>query len=186
MQFDISQLYESKLASHIADLKQKVEASANVRLITSNPDFVLIDTTDMVLDAQFFAPIAHFDTTTIEWLEQAYKAFIGKCSLNHVVGYLSVKASLRPDRRLQIAHEGSLMKATYIHLQTREWILNPKGLKYYAASLQLNEADRAALQTVATHSITTVQSLPQAAVDAVFAIDNGLEAAQAWNVMLRS
>jgi Cfr10I/Bse634I restriction endonuclease len=63
------------------------------------------------------------------------------------------------------------MKATYIHLQTREWIINPRGLKYYAAASVVGDADRDALKTVATHSITNVQSLPQAAVDEVFEIN---------------
>jgi len=53
------------------------------------------------------------------------------------------------------------MKAIYTHLQTREWIINLKGLKYYAFSTKIS--DKNALKTVATHSITTVSSLPQAA-----------------------
>jgi hypothetical protein len=69
------------------------------------------------------------------------------------------------------------MKAIYTHLQTREWIINPKGLKYYAISTNVGDPDRAALRTVATHSITTVHSIPQAAVDEVFEI-NSLQQAQ--------
>ena len=70
------------------------------------------------------------------------------------------------------------MKAIYTHMQTREWILNPKGLKYYAISTKVGSSDRNALKTVATHSITTVQSIPQAAVDEVFEI-NSLQQAEA-------
>ena len=95
-----------------------------------------------------------------------------KCNFEQLVGYISVKTSLRPDRRLQLAHEGSLMKALYVHLQTREWIIEPAGLKYYAISRKVSNADRKALKTVATHSITTVQSKPQSAVDEVFEINS--------------
>ncbi|WP_373695840.1 Cfr10I/Bse634I family restriction endonuclease [Brunnivagina elsteri] len=38
---------------------------------------------------------------------------MGKCNLKDIIGYASIKTSLRPDRRLQIPHEGSLMKAIY-------------------------------------------------------------------------
>jgi hypothetical protein len=85
---------------------------------------------------------------------------------------MSVKTSFRPDRRLQIPHEGSLMKALYAHLVTREWELTPRGLKYYAVACSVGEPDRRALKTVATHSITTVTNLPQAAVDEVFCVNN--------------
>src|SRR5690606_1570365 len=87
-------------------------------------------------------------------------------------GYFSVKTTFRPDRRLQIPHEGSLMKAIHVHLQTRSWINDPKALKYYAAATKVNNSDREALKTVATHSITNVSSKPQAAVDDVFVIDS--------------
>ena len=76
------------------------------------------------------------------------------------------------------------MKATYIHLQTREWVINPRGLKYYAASTEVGDADRNALKTVATHSITNVQSLPQTAVDEVFVINSLIQANQAFDKIL--
>lgn len=69
------------------------------------------------------------------------------------------------------------MKAIYTHLQTREWIISPKGLKYFAIATVVGTPDRAALKTVATHSITTVHSIPQAAVDEVFEV-NSLEQTQ--------
>jgi hypothetical protein len=170
--FDVASLYTPDLYEHINDLRQKVLNSAGVQLITSNPDFVVISADNIQLDDTFNTPITEFTEDSIRKLKESYRLFIGKCSFNDIVAYLSVKSSFRPDRRLQIPHEGSLMKATYIHLQTREWIINPKGLKYYAAASKVNDADRGALKTVATHSITNVQSLPQAAVDEVFEINS--------------
>ena len=64
------------------------------------------------------------------------------------------------------------MKALYVHLQTRLWITEPKGLVYYAMAMALNESDRKALRTVATHSITTVSSRPQSAVDEVYEVSS--------------
>lgn len=182
-QFDVSTLYQKKLHEYILDLKSKVNSSSNVELISSNPDFVIIDTSDMELQPEFHEEITEITVETIEILNTAYKYFIGKCSLNNIHGYLSVKTSLRPDRRLQIAHEGSLMKAIYVHLQTRDWIINPKGLKYFAASTNVGQPDYEALRTVATHSITNVSSKPQAAVDQVFMINDVASVVAALSIM---
>lgn len=170
--FDVSQLYNHKLFRIIQDLREKVTIASNVQLITSNPDFVIISRglADKILGG--IRPIGDINIHSIEEMDGLYSKFSGKCTFDDIVGYLSVKLSLRPDRRLQIPHEGSLMKALYIHLQTREWILNPKGIQYYAIASQTTDADKMALKTVATHSITTVHSIPQPAVDDVFDVNS--------------
>lgn len=106
--------------------------------------------------------------------------------LDDIAGYLSVKASLRPDRRLQLAHEGSLMKALYTHLQTRTWTINPRGIRYFAASKKISEADIKGLKTVATHSIIDVKSSPQSAVDELFQINTVNELDHCLTVLLSS
>tara|TARA_B110000196_G_scaffold244321_1_gene212973 strand:+ start:1667 stop:2506 length:840 start_codon:yes stop_codon:yes gene_type:complete len=182
--FDVAELYQDNLYDYICDLRQKVGESANVKLITSNPDFVLIDTNGIELTPEFSQIIDEFTPEAISFLEKSYTNFIRKCSFTDIVGYLSVKTTFRPDRRLQLSHEGSLMKALYAHLQTRDWIINPKGLKYYGASTSISEADRKGLRTVATHSIINVQSMPQAAVDEVFQINSNISAREAFEVIL--
>lgn len=175
-QFDVSALYEQKLFEHIIDLRSKIASGSNVSLITSNPDFVIIDTKGINLGGFSSKIIATFYPQTIKEIQDRYQFFINKCSFENIVGYLSVKTSLRPDRRLQISHEGSLMKALYVHLQTREWVIKPKGLKYYAASTKVSPADKRGLKTVATHSITNVQSTPETAVDKVFEVNSNNQA----------
>lgn len=170
-QFDVTTLYEKHLTELIVDLKKKVSEASGVQLITSNPDFVIIDRNIAQKIVGEDSVINEFTPIILEKLAGVYKKFIGKCSFEQIVGYISVKTSLRPDRRLQIPHEGSLMKAIYAHLQTREWITNPKGLKYYAISTKMTIPDKKALATVATHSLTTVFSLPQAAVDEAFEVN---------------
>jgi hypothetical protein len=81
-------------------------------------------------------------------------------------------------------HEGSLMKAIYTHIQTREWIIEPQGISYYAVSADLNSSDREALRTVATHSITTVDKVPEAAVDDAFILDDQEKVEEALSTML--
>lgn len=179
-QFDVSTLYQDKLFSYIKDLRTKISQNSNVNLISSNPDFVIIDTENIDLNGFSIEKIEHITPDKISNLEKLYTFFTGKCEFENIVGYLSVKTSLRPDRRLQISHEGSLMKALYVHLQTREWIINPRGLVYYAAATAISDADRAGLKTVATHSITNVQNKPEAAVDEVYKIDSIEDAHKAF------
>lgn len=184
IQFDVATLYEKRLTDLLADLKRKVAEVSHVQLITSNPDFVIING-DLARETMGqVSEIENFTSDTLKMLEGIYQNFIGRCNFEQIEGYISVKTSLRPDRRLQISHEGSLMKALYAHLQTREWITSPKGLKYYAISTKINKPDRNALKTVATHSLTTVFSLPQAAVDEVFEVNTLRQASQAFSSIL--
>lgn len=182
--YNVADLYVDEISDLIADLISKVSNSTDVELITSNPDFVLIDPSHIDLPHWFHEPIDLITEDVVGRLESAYKCFHDQCELNHLRGYISVKKSMRPDRRLQIPHEGSLMKAIYTHIQTREWIMEPQGIRYYAASADLTGADRAALKTVATHSITTVHKLPQAAVDDAFIINEPDEVDAALEAML--
>lgn len=184
--FDVTRLYIPSLFSHIEDFKKKVNEQAGVHLITSNPDFLIVNTTGIQMEQFSISPNMELSKENIENLESAYQYFEHQCSFENILGYLSVKTSLKPDRRLQLAHEGSLMKAIYIHLQTREWIISPSGLKYYAAALEANRADIRGLKTVATHSITSVQSTPQAAVDEVFIINSIEQAEDAFTRILRA
>lgn len=177
-QFNVANLYTDDLNELIQDLRNKVLNSSGVQLITSNPDFVIIEGSLARSILNNATAIDNFTTATLHQLNNYYTSFIGQCNFYQIIGFASVKASLRPDRRLQIPHEGSLMKAIYTHLQTRKWIIAPPGLKYYAISTRIGQPDRDALNTVATHSITTVSSLPQAAVDEVFEV-NSIQQAQA-------
>lgn len=167
--FDSASLYTKEIYGFVQDLRNKLDNVLDINLITSNPDFVIIDTTN--LRNKFSLPkITKIDSSTIEAIDCLYRQIIHSCELDDVVGYLSLKTSLRPDRRLQIAHEGSLTKAIYVHLQTRGWIMEPRGIKYFGASLSMSQADIKGLKTVATHSITTVMSKPEKAVDELFQI----------------
>lgn len=182
--FDVAHLYTNQLTRLIEDLRIKVQETAQVKLITSNPDFVIIkrEVANRVINEPIL--IENFDARSIEYLNSIYSDFRDTCGFDEILGYISVKTSFRPDRRLQIPHEGSLMKAIYIHLQTRNWIINPPGLRYYAIATKVGNSDRDALRTVATHSITTVSSLPQAAVDEVFEVNSMQRALEVFQQIL--
>jgi len=170
-QFDVARLYTDELYDLVVDLRRKVNEAASVQLITSNPDFVIFDSRNLDVSDAFTTQINVLDEGVIRQIMNAYSAYASRCGFEDIVGYVSAKLSLRPDRRLQIPHEGSLMKAIYTHIQTRKWVIHPNGLKYYAFTSRATEPDKNALKTVATHSITTVFDTPQAAVDDLFEID---------------
>lgn len=181
--FDVGHLYSAGLYDYLQDLRAKVQES-EVELITSNPDFVILNVTGLEQGEQLLRPLTTIDVETLQVVQNRYSDYIGLCSLDRVVGYAAVKYSLRPDRRLQISHEGSLMKALYRHMQTRLWLLNPPGIRYYALAGRIGEADRHALRTVATHSITTVLNTPERAVDDVFQVDSMDSANTAFQTIL--
>jgi Cfr10I/Bse634I restriction endonuclease len=183
-QFDVSKLYKPSLYNHISDLRDKVKKLGKVSLISSNPDFVIIKRT--IFDAIFgeIDPVVIITPEAIHDLETRCKKLTNQCDFDDIVGYVSIKTSLRPDRRLQLSHEGSLMKALYVHLQTREWITDPKGIKYYGITTKATSADKAGLNTVATHSLTTVFSIPQPAVDDLFEINMLSQAAPVFEKIL--
>lgn len=181
---DLASLYVPNLHDKIVDLKKKVEDSSTVQLISSNPDFIIIKRALAERAFGPITPITSLNEADIEKLSSVYRTLSGQCEFEDIVGYLSVKTSLRPDRRLQISHEGSLMKAIYVHLQTREWIINPPGLKYFAMATIVGEPDKASLKTVATHSITTVSSTPEPAVDEVFEVNSPHAAQIAFDTIL--
>lgn len=183
-QFDLAKLYQDNYRDSIEDLRTKVMEASDVQLITSNPDFVILSrelASDVLGNV---SPIENYSIDSINLLTNTYNQFAGKCDFDNLIGYLSVKTSFRPDRRLQIPHEGSLMKALYVHLQTRDWIINPDGLRYYAMSAQVKPVDRKALKTVATHSITSVSSTPQPAVDKLFEVNTVTRAREVFSEIL--
>lgn len=153
-------------------------------LISSNPDFVIIRRQIVETIIGKIKPNTEISKDIIQKITENYRLFEDKCELDDIKGYISVKFSLRPDRRLQIPHEGSLMKAIYTHIQTREWIINPQGIRYYALAADIGQTDREALKTVATYSITTVHSIPQAAVDEVFQVNSIKDAYFAFHTIL--
>lgn len=180
--FDSASLYEEQIYGFVNDLRNKLSSVLDISLVTSNPDYVIIDTFRLK-EKLPNTPITDISLDTFSFIDEIYKNLIGCCELDDIVGYLSLKTSLRPDRRLQIAHEGSLTKATYVHLQTRSWLMDPRGIRYFGAAMKLSDADINALKTVATHSITTVMSKPEKAVDMMFTIKTREDLYSAVNTM---
>lgn len=173
-QLDVTDLYVKEVSAYISDFKKKLDELSGITLVTSNPDFIIIRKSFFLECYPEFEEIdhSHISVEYLESVDSFYNKIFKKCKFEDIVGYLSVKTSFRPDRRLQISHEGSLMKALYAHIETREWLMNAPGIKYYAAAPDHNDQDEKSLRTVATHSIANLTSKPLAAVDGLFKINS--------------
>lgn len=165
--FEHTRLYEDEVYDLLGELKQQTE-KYDVSLVTSNPDFVILKSSDL-----FKAKLDLEQLHDLDYIDEVYKEFIGLCSFTEILGYVSVKTSLRPDRRLQLPHEGAMAKSIYEHLRTRMWDIEAKNLKYFAAATVVGKQDVEALKTIATHSILSVNSVPERAVDKIMQVDSG-------------
>jgi hypothetical protein len=163
-------LYEGSLHDLLEDFKKKLMVVAKVNLVTSNPDFAIINKKSE--PSRIYDLSRLLKTTDLDSYDVLYKDFVGSCTLEDLVGFLGVKTSLRPDRRIQLLHEGSLMKAIHTHLKTRNWDITASSLKYYGLSLRLTNADIVGLKSVATHSIVSASLIPERAVDEMVQVCN--------------
>lgn len=171
--FPFTRLYNDELYGYLEDLEQKLLTNHKVRLVTSSPDYVLIDIaettlTDPSLNSQF--DLNNFDDKTKSYLDEIYKSFIGLCSLNTIRGFISIKTSVRSDRRFQWLHEGNMAKSLYQHLRTRKWDIEAKGLKFYGFTSEMRPADENALMTATTHTIASIGLKPERSVDKPYLI----------------
>jgi hypothetical protein len=83
---------------------------------------------------------------------------------------LTVKTSLRPDRRYQAVHEANTLKAVVAHLSARLW---DRGIScaYYTLTQSASDADVDVFHTAAIQSVVDVNREPMRAVDGVAQVD---------------
>lgn len=167
--FPFTNLYHEDLRDLLTDFQEKLKRLSNVNLVTSNPDFAVISRNLSGPPEVLDSPLT---VETLKKIDERYRIFKAQLKINDLIGFIGLKTSLRPDRRLQLLHEGSLVKAIHTHLKTRNWDIDAKPIKYFGIALECSKADVTGLQSVATHSIVTASSLPERAVDAIQAVDN--------------
>jgi hypothetical protein len=161
-------LFEPKARDMLHDLEASL-AEKGVNLVTSNPDILCVENLDGLNTSETF--LTKFDTCnedSVTTITNAYQKIIGKCKNDSIIFGLALKAGLRPDRRLQVPHEGSILKAINAHLQTRFWNASHNVYYYAATATPISDADIEAFKTAATHSITDVNVKPMPAVDKSF------------------
>lgn len=142
----------------------------DARLDMSNPDLIGVRMKRSEIPPHFRKRINCLGVNEAHMLFDAYKYLIGRCSYDGILFGVSVKTSLRGDRRYQIVHEGNIVKAFIAHLQTRFWDTSFKTKFYGAVTENVSENDHKIFRTAATHSIVNVFSPSVRAVDKVYHI----------------
>ena len=139
-----------------------------IELTMSNPDFICA--ADVPPDELFQVPIASLSLENQAILAKAHEKIVGSCQYNSVKFGIALKTSLRSDRRYQIIHEGSTLKAFIAHLQVRYWDIDFETNYYAVVANHVSEADRRVLSAPAIHSIVDVHAPPVKAIDAIYEV----------------
>ncbi|MGJ8617343.1 MAG: Cfr10I/Bse634I family restriction endonuclease [Sulfitobacter sp.] len=168
--FDYLELYNDEVYRYFAELRQMLQ-SEDVTLISSNPDFAIVRKRDKIALPQLYP----LDGNLLDQLARMYKSYVHQFDFDEFIGFASVKTTFRPDRILQLPAEAAMVKAYYEHLKARMWKLNSSGLIYNAVSMQHSKADLKTLKTAAIHSILSVNTKPEKAVDKVVIVANSAE-----------
>jgi Cfr10I/Bse634I restriction endonuclease len=116
----------------LAQLKQR-EQPIFVRC--STPDFVVIYR-DIIANFSK-SEILESQAPSVSIINELYKEIKNKCSPDRVKGFISLKASNRPDRRYQIVWEANITKlvGSYIHQPSQK-------LRYDVISEESNSSDK--------------------------------------------
>jgi len=168
LQFDFKLLLEEPSYSMLGDLERSLHAS-DVSLITSNPDLMILRD---IPNSRPNNMIENLSIESLRHLQTKYQELEHGVPWDCICGGVGLKTSMRPDRRLQIVHEGNISKAFFAHLQHRHW-RKDYSFKYFAlCASNLSDADKEAFRTAVTHSIVDVNTTPERAVDAAFSVNN--------------
>ena len=164
---DIHSLYRNEIQEIVKEIRKNANAKG-VNFVSSNPDFAVIRIPDF--EHKYF-DLNEIEISDLDILDNYYQNLLGKVNFKDLTGFLSVKTSFRPDRRLQIAHEGSLIKAMHYYIGKNITCSRDTKLVYQAISTNATKADLKALKTLAPHSISIEGNHLEPAIDNVKRID---------------
>lgn len=131
-------------------LQERLKGTHGINIITSNPDFIVLNAKKIMMSEA----IKNFSGESLDKIDNYYRNYLGRIDVKSIYGFISLKSSLRPDRRLQIVHEATITKAIF------DAIDNTKKINFISASLAHNEKDKAALNTVAIHTLHHENPVP--------------------------
>ncbi len=168
-QLSFHELFESRSREYLEELFLSLE-NDDIAMEMSNPDFLCV--TNLPGDvARHFSDSLVMSSGTIDRLNNACQQVIGKCHANSVPFVLTVKTSIRPDRRYQVVHEANVVKTLMAHLSGRFWDKDLYSAFYAMVVERVTESDRQVLRNPATYSLVQVSWQPVALVDDVFHIE---------------
>ena len=157
-QMKFHELYEPTARGYLEDLINSLE-SHNIQLTMSNPDFVCVANLPEDVMSHFREPLV-MGGTSADTIDQAYQNLIGQCDASSILFALTVKTSVRPDRRYQIVHEANVVKTLVAHLAGRSWDRDLYTAFYAMIGNKVSESDREVLRNPATYSLVQVSWTP--------------------------
>lgn len=161
-------LYEQPITELVDDLEAKIAASS-ISLETSNPDFVLIHFEDL----QTVNSVGTVTEETLAEIDNEHASYIGKVKYGRMPAFLSIKTSLRPDRRLQTQFEATMIKAIQAYFATRRWDIQTLSSKFYVVVNSVpSQSDHESLSALAAHSLVTPLVKPQKLVDLLIQVND--------------
>ena len=174
-QLSFRSLYEPRAKGYLDELFDSL-ASQGMDMQMSNPDFICVagvHTTGQVPNGITTSPSSLVvNETSMATLDDAYKNLIGQCHADSLPFVLTVKTSLRPDRRYQVVHEANVVKSLVAHLAGRFWKRELNTAFYAMVAGNVSPPDRVVLRNPVTHTLVQVNWTPVPVVDDVYQIDS--------------
>ena len=168
-------LYQAHIQSLIDDLEYKI-SKFRITLETSNPDFILIDSGINV--SEYLVPI---NEKSLADIDSEFKQFEGNIPFESMLCFISIKTSLRPDRRLQTQHEATMIKALNAYISTRNWDMSNLRIKFVVlVNSAPSDEDINSLSAIAAHSLVTPLVVPQKSVDVLTMVNDEQSAFQTF------
>ena len=147
----------------------------NIQMNMSIPDFLFINQLPEEVSVNYRTTIEDLTVTSQDIMSQAYQQVLNQCRYDSLKFAISVKSSLRPDRRYQVVHEGNTVKALIGHLQVRFWDTSFQTKFYIMCAGRVSDQDRNIMRSPATHSITDVHAQVIPAIDEIFEVHSTYE-----------
>lgn len=177
-------LYEPQAKGYLNELHDSL-IKHGIYLIMSNPDFICVTGIQKSVAKKLSTPLTMGEASVLT-MEMAYQKIKERCNADSIPFALTVKSSIRPDRRYQIVHEANTVKALVAHLAGRFWKRNMYTAFYAMVASHVSNADRKVLRNPATHTLVHVSWIPAPVVDKVFEIDSAEEVASVISDLLNT
>jgi len=164
------ELYEPRARGYLEELFASLQPH-NIQMTMSNPDFICVSNLPSNIAALMQSPV-ELGESSAAVIVNTYQSLRGVCGAQSIPFVLTVKTSVRPDRRYQIVHEANVVKALVAHLAGRFWQKELYTAFYAMVASPVSDSDREVLRNPATHSLVQVSWTPAPLVDEVYAIDS--------------
>lgn len=173
--FNLVNLFEPDAKYAIESGLFRTLEQQNIQMNMSIPDFLFINQLPEEVSVNYRTTIEDLTVTSQDIMSQAYQQVLNQCRYDSLKFAISVKSSLRPDRRYQVVHEGNTVKALIGHLQVRFWDTSFQTKFYIMCAGRVSDQDRNIMRSPATHSITDVHAQVIPAIDEIFEVHSTYE-----------